>query len=96
MVACSTEKKQLDKIHSIAIAELEKNELEKLHYLKPEELLQLLDEQAAKNESSETTVKGWKVKVNYKTVDEHDKSEKRNTISQILSEAMKRFKHGRS
>ena len=64
--------------------------------VKPNDLLQLLDKQAAKSESSETTVKGWKVKVNYKAVDEHDKSNKRNTIAHILSAAMERIERGRS
>jgi len=70
--------------------QLSADDLAKVHYLQPEEMIAFLDKQAADNASTEKIVRGYKVKVNYTAVDEQTQKKKREAIARLMVESMKR------
>lgn len=73
-------------------SEIEEGERAKLHFLSVDEFIDFLDAQGAAEASSESTVKGWKVKTNYKPPTPEEIKRKKHSISQTIASALKRLK----
>ncbi len=88
----STEPKQLRKIREkIKDAILEEDQ-KKIECLLPENLFIRIEELEAESAGSEETIAGYKVKVNYKVVSEKEKEIKKQSIAQVVLQAIKRLR----
>ncbi len=92
IVVVSSEKKALTKIRQLAANTLSEDELKRVHFSTPEEAFAVLEGIEAEAASTSGTVRGYKVKVKYKSVTEQDKTAKRDAVSQVIAKAMKRLK----
>ncbi len=88
----SPEKKNLMKAKEAISASLDNKDLEKIRFLSMEEFLLFLDEEGAKAASKEQTVRGYKVKVKYRPVNEAEKKARKQAIAQTIVQAMRRMK----
>ncbi|HEY2989195.1 MAG TPA: hypothetical protein VGL11_15800 [Candidatus Binatia bacterium] len=92
MVVVSTEKKTLGSIKNSASCSLSEEIFQKVSFFTPEELLSSLDETAAEAASKEETVRGYKVKVKYRSLNASDTSARKQAIAKTIVEAMRRMK----
>ena len=92
VVVVSSEKKTLIKTRQLAANTFSEDELKRIHFCTPEEAFAVLEEVEAETASTSGTVRGYKVKVKYKSVTEQDKTAKREAVSQVIANAMKRLK----
>jgi len=93
VVLVSTDKRRLAKTKEIAIENITADELAKVQFLTPEEFHIWLDQIQISDEFAEGKVKGFKVKVKMKPVDEDENKVRRNAISEIVFGAMKRLRN---
>jgi hypothetical protein len=89
-VSVSADEKQLSKLRKLAEAELDKATLERLYFVTPEELFELLPELGAGPER-ETTVRGYRVKVRTGRRDPGQSESPRKAVAAVLARAMKRL-----
>jgi len=92
VIACSTEKKTLDAIQQKLEETLNEEQLEKIHVFEPESLFSFLDSEIAKDASTESTIKGFRVKVEYQPVSENEMIKKREMASRLVIDSMKKIK----
>ena len=71
---------------------LEKTEIDRVRYLNVEDFLTFLDEEEAKAATKEQTVKGYKVKVKYRAINEFERKSKRQAIAQTILQSMRRMR----
>lgn len=90
----STDTKALKRVRDLA-ATLDEPERERVHFFTAEELFAFLGELDARAAAKEETVMGYKVKVRYQGVGEVEQKVKRQAISQIILQAVRRLKGGR-
>lgn len=60
-----------------------------MSYRIPEEFLSFLEEQEAQHAAKEQTVRGYKVKVKYKTVDETEIKARKKVIAETVLKALR-------
>lgn len=70
----------------------DKTQQEKIMIGVPEELFQLLDIKSVKELTSETKVKGYRVKVEYENLSDTEMKRKRDSIAKVISDSMKKMK----
>ncbi|MCL4552834.1 MAG: type IV secretion system DNA-binding domain-containing protein [Candidatus Marsarchaeota archaeon] len=92
VIVCSSEKRNLEKIKSLASHQLDSSDQEKLLFLPPEELLPYFQQEAAGRAGSEDRVKGYKVKVRYQPVGEVEQKAKKEAVASVILQAMRRMK----
>jgi hypothetical protein len=92
VLLCSPEKKPLEKVRKALGLKLDQFSQKKVFFLQPDELMFFLEEQAARLESKEQRVKGYKVKVQYQPVKEPDKKVKREAVAKVILRSMRRMK----
>jgi len=92
IIVCCPNKKQLEKIRTLASDRFDDNEQEKLVFLHPEELFSHLEKVSAPLETEEEKVKGYKVKVNYQPLEEDQQQTKREEVAQVILQSLKRQK----
>lgn len=92
VVLIARDAKALRAVQSAAEAALAAETLEHLRFLSPEEFLSYLEELSAAAASTEESVRGYKVKVNYKPVSKSEAEARRQALSKILLERAKRGK----
>jgi len=85
----SHDKRKLQAIERKVLDAVSEDVASKVRYLVPEELLAFLDECGAENASTEKTVRGYKVKVNYMAVDEKVQQRKREAIAKLMVESLR-------
>jgi len=90
VITCSTEKRVLSAISRKAKETLSEIELEKVRFLQPDELFVALDEEIAKEISTETRVKGYRVKVEYGAVSNAEADSKKSAIGRTVLNAKRR------
>ncbi len=56
----------------------------------PDEFVAFIDQHGSDKAPSEKVVKGYKVKVNYKAIDESEQKARREAIAKIIVQSMKR------
>jgi len=86
----SHDKRKLQAIERKVLDAVSEDVASKVRYLVPEELLAFLDECGAENASTEKTVRGYKVKVNYMAVDGKVQQRKREAIAKLMVESFKK------
>lgn len=88
----SHEKGRLNKIRQLAGETFDESSQGRVNFFQPEEFIEFLDQKNVQIHSGEKTVRGYKVKVNYKTVDAAEQKQKRDAISRLIVQSMKRMK----
>lgn len=91
IVACSNEKKSLENIRRKASTLLQELQ-NKLQFFEPEQLFAYLDAEIAKEASTETRVRGYRVKVNYSPVSNDEAKHISNAMVKTVSEATRKKK----
>lgn len=92
VIAVPRDAKILRRFQTIAEKELSSETLSNVRFFTPEDFIAYLDEVAATEASQETTVRGYKVKVNYKPVNKEDADARRRAISDVISKNLRRRK----
>jgi hypothetical protein len=90
VLVLSSDAKALKKLETAA-KEFEPATCERVRFFRPEEFITYLDSVAASEASHEQTVRGYKVKVNYKPVGAAEAEARKQVISQVLVREMKRI-----
>lgn len=87
----SPERMTLQKLRALAEAKW-KEELTRIFFMAPEDFLMLLEQEEADTAGSEDTVRGYKVKRNFRALDGDEKEARKQNISQTILKALKRLK----
>ena len=66
-------------------------ELAKIKFFTPEEFFSFLEELNAQSASTEKTIKGWKVKTSFRSLEEQEKEAKKHSIAQKIWRAVKKL-----
>lgn len=93
VVVISADGRHLDKIKRLATEHLAAADLAKAHFLTPEEFHSWLENLATGNSKSEEKVKGFKVNVRLKPVDETGLSTRKRAISDVVFGGLKKLKN---
>lgn len=92
VVVVSSDRRHLDKIKRLATENLTTDELGLTEYLMPEEFHVWLENRSAANSGSGEKVKGFKVNVKLKAVDDTDVSTRKRAISDVIFGGLKKLK----
>lgn len=92
VIECSSDKKILEKIKRKIESSGEGNLFSKVLFLDPETFVEFLNQEVTKEASTEATVKGFRVKVEYNAVSEKDMSKKREAIAREVLNSIKKTK----
>lgn len=95
VILCSPDKKTLENVKTLVSQKLKESEQKRILYFDPEGLILYFEEEFATETSKEERVKGYKVKVKYKTVHESERKTKREAVAQVILQALKRMKEKR-
>lgn len=96
VVVLSSERKALDEIREFISPRLAPETSKPVLFFLPEEFLAHLEDVDAANAGSEKTVRGYRVKVSYRAVTDDQKKAKKDAISQVVTQALRRLKSGRT
>jgi hypothetical protein len=92
VLVISPEKKNLAKIQRAVDANLEKDQTGRMRFFTVEDFLNFLDEEEARAATTEQTVRGYKVKVKYRALNESERKARRQAIAQTILQGMRRMK----
>ncbi len=92
VILLSSDRRVLNKIKKLAASQLEEGTLASVLFLLPEEFVSFLEESASADVTREDLVRGYKVKVQYKGVGETEKQSRKQAISQVIMQALRRMK----
>ena len=92
VILISTDRKTLTRTNELAAESLTEQDRKKVAFLSPGDFFVFLEELDAKAAIKEETVRGYKVKVKYRRVDEADKKARKQAIMQTILEGLKRAK----
>ena len=73
-------------------SKLEPNLLERVLFLEPQDFPTFLEHLEAQGSSKEELVRGYKVKVNFRTMEPEEKKSRRQAGSQVIFEALRRLR----
>ena len=91
VIVLTSDVSHLRKIREAIKPELDSEQRDSVRFFLPEQFTAFLEEDAASSAGSETVVKGYKVKVNYKAVETSAQKEKREAIAKVIVQSMKRM-----
>lgn len=89
VIECSTDTKAIARMLKKVEEKFDAKNRDKMLVLNPDALFLFLDSEIAKEASTDTRVKGYRVKVEYEAVPEHEMSRKREAIAKSVIEALK-------
>jgi hypothetical protein len=89
----ASEKKVLMKAKKVIGGALSEESSKRVQFFAPEDFLLFLEELDAQAASKEETVRGYKVKVKYRPINEEEKKARKQAISQTIIQALKRLKN---
>lgn len=92
IVVITSEKKVLVKIKDDAAAKIGEAHLSSVQFFLPEDFFVFLDQLAAESKGREETIKGYKVKVKYKSLTQNEQEVRKEAIARTVLQAMKRLK----
>jgi len=92
VVLISPEKKVLNSAKAAASVQLEAEQAKRLKFFSPEEFFSFLEEEDATTAGKEQTVRGYKVKVKYKAVNETEKKARKKVIAETVLQALRKMK----
>jgi len=90
VLVIANQKKALRSLERQAAEALSPESIARAKFLSPEELVSYLDEKDAATASQMQTVRGYKVKVNYKPVSAADAAARKQAISRVLAQGLRR------
>lgn len=90
VVACSNEKKNLEGIKRKIEASLDMAMKSKVLIFEPEQLFQYLDQEVAKDATTESRMKGYRIKVEYDPLTENEQKSKEKSIAQVILSSRKK------
>lgn len=88
----ASEKKVLTRAKKVIGGALSETSFERVQFFAPEDFLLFLEELDAQAASKEETVRGYKVKVKYRPINEEEKKARKQAISKTILQALKRLK----
>lgn len=92
VVLISTDRKTLTRVAELAADSLTNKDRKKVAFLSPGDFFVFLEELDVNAAAKEETVRGYKVKVKYRRVDEADRKARKEAIMQTILEGLKRAK----
>jgi hypothetical protein len=90
VVECSTNQKTLSKIKAEVLKSISETLHSKILICDTDTLFRFLDEHIAKEASTETRVKGYRVKVEYSPASNEEMQKKKESISRVINETLKK------
>lgn len=96
VVFVSPEKKTRNLVKAQLASVLEGSQTERVSICDPEELFEHLSSLEESAQTSERTVRGYKVKVRVKAGKTEEKEHKQNVVSAVIARALKRLRRGKS
>ncbi len=87
----SPERKNLAKIRALVLSVIEKAETHRIQFCTPEELFAFLETIGSRPSTAET-VRGYEVKVQYKSVARDQQKAKKQAVGQVILQALKRLR----
>lgn len=94
VVLLASDRKVIAKANESIDATLAGPEREKVHVLTPEDFFEFVETLEAHAAGREETVRGYKVKVAYQQVPEGEQKSRKQAISKVIHEALKKLKKG--
>lgn len=91
VILLSSDSKHLRALKEQIEPKLEPKDAHKVLFFLPEEFIAYLEQQEATAAGTEKIVKGYKVKVKYKTVDDDEQKARRQAIAKVIVQSMKRM-----
>jgi hypothetical protein len=91
VIIVTSDKKVLGKIREAAIFGLGEERISNVQFFLPEDLFVYLDQIAAESKTKEEVVKGYKVKVKYKSLTPEEQKGRKEAIAKTVLQAMKRL-----
>ncbi len=88
----SPERKVLGRAQAAVEAAVEEESLSRIEFLTPEELFVFLEALEAHGAGGEETIRGWKVKTRFQSLEEGDKSTRTQAIAKVILGATKRLR----
>jgi Type IV secretion-system coupling protein DNA-binding domain/TraM recognition site of TraD and TraG len=88
----SSEKKTLDKLTTDIHPKLSQDESKRVAFFTPAELFDFVETLDVKTAAKEETVRGYRVKVQYRPVAEEEKKSRKQAISEVIIKAFRRLK----
>jgi hypothetical protein len=88
----SAEKKTVAKLREFVPAHLDPEHAERVQILLPEEFFSFLEKVESQISGKESTVRGYRVKVKYRPVEEGEKKARSQAIAETIGQALRRFK----
>lgn len=90
VVECSADTKVVARMLQKVDEKFDSAQRDKILVLSPDSLFLFLDSEIAKEASTNTRVKGYRVKVEYEAVSEHEMNQKRDAIAKSVIESLKK------
>jgi DNA helicase HerA-like ATPase len=91
VIAISRDKKALEKIQRLVKSKLSQQIQNKVFIFEPEEFFLHLDNQSAKEASTEERIKGYRVKVNYTALSESEAKAKQDNILKVITKSERKI-----
>jgi hypothetical protein len=91
VILLSSDARRVQSLRTSVLAGLTEPDHEKVHFLLPQGLIARLDEIAAASQATETTVRGYRVKVTHKPVDPREAEERRKAIAKVIATSLKQI-----
>ena len=92
VILVSAEERHLKSLGTFVTDQLDIEERRRVHYLTPDGVISYLDELNIGTETTEETVRGYKVKVSRAAVDPDEMKTRREAIAKVLAKSMKKEK----
>jgi hypothetical protein len=92
VILCSPERKTLEGVKTLEERKFGKSGMERISFLRPEEILTYLAEIEAAEQSKEERIKGYKVKLKYEAADKEKTKAKREAVAQVILQELKRMR----
>jgi len=92
VILLATDKKALSQIQQFISSNLEPRLRDSVVYLLPEEFNSQIEQKRVTATSIEQTVRGYRVKVNYRVVNEDEKKAKKTAIAQVVTDSLRQSK----
>jgi len=91
VVSVCAEEKRATEIESAARLAIGEDLLACMRFLTPPQLFSFVGEIDAKSAATDTTVKGYRVKVSYRPVDQAERAERMENVAGVIAKSLKRI-----
>lgn len=89
---CSTEKKMIETLKQKVQSTFKEPALKKILIAEPEQLFTFLDSRTIQKDTTETTVKGYRVKVEYDSLSHDEQKRKNESVARIVLASLRKMK----